>query len=72
MFTYATLSHFMDFVYSLMNEGVNQFTVTQKDKYKSKSLACCTCFIYALRETVTSRSIEQPYMLSLACRHEQR
>ena len=26
MFTYVFLSHFMDFVYSLMNEGVNQFT----------------------------------------------
>ena len=27
MFTYAFLSHYMDFVYSLMNECVNQFTV---------------------------------------------
>ena len=26
-FTYAILSHFMDFVYILMNECVNQFTV---------------------------------------------
>ena len=25
MFTCAFISHFMDFVYSLMNEGVNQF-----------------------------------------------
>ena len=27
MFTYAILSHFMDFVYSLTNECVNQFRV---------------------------------------------
>ena len=26
MFTYAIHSHFMDFVYNLMNESVNQFT----------------------------------------------
>ena len=71
MFTYAFLSHFMDSVYSLMNEGVNQFTVTKKDKYKLKSLACCMWFIYALHETVTSRSIEQPCMLRLAHQHEQ-
>ena len=28
MFAYVFLSHFMESVYSLMNEGVNQFTVT--------------------------------------------
>ena len=69
---YAILSQFMDFVYSLMNECVNQFTAIQKDKLKSKSLAYCVWFIYALREAVTNCSIEYPCMLTLARRHEQR
>ena len=50
VFTYAVRSHFMDFVYSLMNECVNQFTTVWKEKHKLKSLACWIWFIYTLRK----------------------
>ena len=53
MFIYAFLSQFMDFVYSLMNECVNQFTAIKKDNYRLTSLARCLWFIYALCKTVS-------------------
>ena len=53
MFIYVFLSQFMDFVYSLMNECVNQFTAIEKDKYRLTSLARCLWFIYALRKMVS-------------------
>ena len=53
MFTYAILSHFMEFVYSLMNECVNQFTAVEKDEYKLTSLERCLWVIHALRKTVS-------------------
>ena len=53
MFIYAFLSQFMDFVYGLMNECVNQFTAIEKDKYRLTSLARCLWVIHALRKTVS-------------------
>ena len=57
MFTYAFISHFMDFVYSLMNECVNQSTVILKDNI-SRSLwhVVCGSFMLCVKQSLVAVS----------------
>ena len=50
MFTYALLSYFMEFVCSLMDECINQFTTAQKDNHKLKAFGMLYVFHLCLRK----------------------